>query len=556
MRHIPFVLPLVGLLLAACGDSTQAPVVVSVAMSPDSTDLGVGEMVTFEATPLDGAGNPVTGQVVQWTINDPTVATLSTSGTATGIDPGFALVHATVNGVVGQAKLLVVPGPPASLVLQPQSTVLDPDATRRFEATLRDVGGNLLTGIAVTWTSTNTAAGTIPAPGVLQAGAAGATMVIASADGVADTAVATVVPIAFVSTGAGSQHGCSSSVGLAVYCWGSATNGVLGTGTTSGTTTTPTRALTGAELVGVVAGPVHTCALERGGSVLCWGRNNRGQVGDGTTTTRSAPSTVPASIGFASVAVGGEHTCALSTAGRAWCWGRNNVGQIGQAIDPEPGPGVPAPVHPLPELVNLGPSAYVKITAGQNHTCGLTATGAAHCWGEGTEGALGSGDSTNTGAPVAVAGGLVFQDISAGQFHTCGVTTGGAAYCWGSGADGQLGTGGTRHLTPTAVQGGLTFTAISAGAGHTCALDGANAAWCWGDGTYGQLGTGVSGIASDTPLAVTGGLKFTAIAAGTGPLTCAVTSEPAAYCWGRNNVGQLGDTTIMDRSAPTRVARQ
>jgi alpha-tubulin suppressor-like RCC1 family protein len=132
------------------------------------------------------------------------------------------------------------------------------------------------------------------------------------------------------------------------------------------------------------------------------------------------------------------------------------------------------------------------LTAGLGrHTCGLTGTGAAYCWGENTFGALGNGSMTDSPAPVAVSGGLAFAQLIAGGFigHTCGRTATNAAHCWGENERGQVGDGSTAdRLEPSAVVGGLSFTSLDAGFRHTCGRATTGAVYCWGSGGAGQLG--------------------------------------------------------------------
>src|SRR5439155_1100776 len=177
-------------------------------------------------------------------------------------------------------------------------------------------------------------------------------------------------------------------------------------------------------------------------------------------------------------------------------------------------------------------------------------------------GQLGDGTSgTDRLTPVAVSGGLTFAAVSAGQFyHTCGVTTSAAAYCWGQNGSGQLGSGTTTSsLIPVAVSGGLTFAAVSAGASETCGVTTSGAAYCWGYNGYGELGTGTT-TGSLIPVAVSGGLTFAAVSVGgagstIGPHTCGVTPGGAAYCWGYNGYGQLGDgTSGTNRLTPIAVS--
>jgi len=171
--------------------------------------------------------------------------------------------------------------------------------------------------------------------------------------------------------------------------------------------------------------------------------------------------------------------------------------------------------------------------------CGLDRDGAAYCWGTNIGGELGSGTTVqNTSVPGPVSGGLSFVGLAAGTNHACALTRDGAAYCWGSNELQELGTGDTvRRLVPTLVSGGLSFSTLAAGGDHTCGIAKSGAAYCWGGNIYGQLGSGSSQNPSGVPLAVSGGLTFTAITAGAGH-TCAIASSGTVYCWGANSDGQ------------------
>lgn len=200
--------------------------------------------------------------------------------------------------------------------------------------------------------------------------------------------------------------------------------------------------------------------------------------------------------------------------------------------------------------------SLTAISAGFFHSCGLTPDGDAFCWGENTFGQLGDGNAgTDSATPVAVLGGIAFEMISVRLQHTCGVTTGGDAYCWGRNDDGQLGDGnlGTDSHTPVLVAGGHVFQSISAGTVHTCGVTTGGDAYCWGRNNLGQLGDGNVGTGVDTPVAVTGGLAFETISARSGH-TCGVTTGGDAYCWGWNDFGQLGDGNAgTDTDTPVRV---
>jgi hypothetical protein len=160
--------------------------------------------------------------------------------------------------------------------------------------------------------------------------------------------------------------------------------------------------------------------------------------------------------------------------------------------------------HPLPEPVSGG-ITFVGLTAGLGrHTCGITESGAAYCWGENTFGGLGNGSTSDNPVPDAVAGGLTFVQVIAGGFigHSCGRTATDAAYCWGENERGAVGDGSTLdRLEPAAVAGNLSFTSLDAGFRHTCGSASSGAMYCWGSGAAGQLGTN-STSQSEVPMAV------------------------------------------------------
>ena len=237
----------------------------------------------------------------------------------------------------------------------------------------------------------------------------------------------------------------------------------------------------------IAAGELHTCALTSGGGVKCWGGNGVGQLGDGTTIQRHAPVAVsgPAS-GVAALAAGEEHTCALTSAGGVKCWGDNESGELGDGTTMD---------RYIPVAVSGLASGVVAISAGALHTCALTGAGGVTCLGGNDFGQLGDGTTTERHAPVAASGlASGVAAISAGGGHTCALTSAGGVKCWGDNGSGQLGDGTTTQRdTPVDVSGLATgVAAITAGGAHTCALTSAGGVKCWGDNNFGQLGDGTT----------------------------------------------------------------
>jgi alpha-tubulin suppressor-like RCC1 family protein len=244
----------------------------------------------------------------------------------------------------------------------------------------------------------------------------------------------------------GTYHTCAVTPAGGATCWGRNNNGQLGDGS-------KVNRLTPVQVIGLTSGVTsisagfnHGCAVMVGGALHCWGLNNYGQLGDGSTTNRLTP--VPASSlssGVGSVSVGNFHTCAKLTSAEARCWGQNNYGQVGDGSTTDR--LTPVPVYGLGNEVS-------KITSGAYHSCIITTKGAVRCWGQNTYGQMGNGTDTNLTVPGWVSGlDSNVSDIASGYYHNCAVTTSGSTKCWGYNAYGQAGDG-TRssRLTPVDVQ--------------------------------------------------------------------------------------------------------
>ena len=250
-----------------------------------------------------------------------------------------------------------------------------------------------------------------------------------------------------------------------------------------------------------------------------------------------------------SLTVGIRFACALTASGQAYCWGANAAGQLGDGSRAD---------RSVAMLVSGG-LTFSSISAGLDHVCAVTPSGQAYCWGANSRGALGINTTDSSSVPVAVSGGLTFRNVSAGASNTCAVATGNAGYCWGADneggmAQGKLGTGtfGDR-LVPTIVAGGIAFSRISTTAEHSCGLSTTGSAYCWGFNFYGQVGIPPSTIPQASPQAVAGGLTFSSIEVGD-RFSCALDAAGKAYCWGRNDLRQLGSNVSQSgTSVPTPV---
>lgn len=385
-------------------------------------------------------------------------------------------------------------------------------------------------------------------------------------DATADSNDASSRRVAAAALTSGGLHTCVLLTDGHVRCWGLGGEGRLGYGDTADLgDDEPASAAgdvpLGGSALAVTAGNSHTCALMAAGGVRCWGDGQLGGLGYGNTDDvgDDEPPAVAGDValGGSAVAVtaGDGHTCALLASGHVRCWGANYWGQLGyghtQAIGDDE---VPATAGNVP----LGGLA-TAVAAGSRHTCALLVSGDVRCWGIGSYGKLGYGstesigdDETPASAGNVALGGKAVA-ITAGDEHTCALLASGDVRCWGRGASGQLGYGSTADIgddeTPVAGVGdvavGGNATAITAGHFHTCALLVSGAVRCWGYGGYGQLGHGdKTAIGDDEPPSAAGdvpvgGGRVVAVSAG-GVHTCALLSSGGLRCWGYALGGQLG----------------
>jgi alpha-tubulin suppressor-like RCC1 family protein len=214
------------------------------------------------------------------------------------------------------------------------------------------------------------------------------------------------------------------------------------------------------------------CGITGPGAAYCWGENQYGQLGDGTTTPTTSPVPVLGGLSFTALSSGGRHTCGLTTAGAAYCWGRDSLGQLGD--------GAPTAYRATPTAVQGG-LTFKALAVGYDHTCGLTVAGQMYCWGGNADGQLGDGTTTDRSSPIPVAGGRTFTTVTAANAHSCGITDTGTTFCWGSNAEGELGDGtNISRSAPVLVQGGYVFVDITGGSRSTCGLTTAGQTYCWG----------------------------------------------------------------------------
>lgn len=294
----------------------------------------------------------------------------------------------------------------------------------------------------------------------------------------------------------------------------------------------------------VSAGEYHACAINAAGGVECWGYNEYGQMGDGTTENRPTPVDVMGlASGVVSISVGEYFTCALTSAGGMKCWGEDPY-RDGTYHDPS----IPGDIPGMTEGV-------IAISSGRYHVCALMNTGTVQCWGSNFDGQLGDGTMTSRYIPAEVLGlDTGVTAINAGGYSTCALTVDGGVKCWGDNDEGQLGDQTTINRTQPVDVFGLTggVKGVDVGISHACAVTIEGTVKCWGSNEYGQLGDSTK-INSSTPVDVVNlSEEVVSVSAGQSH-TCALTISGGVKCWGENLYGQLGDGSVDGSLTPVDV---
>jgi alpha-tubulin suppressor-like RCC1 family protein len=525
--------------------------VAGITVTPTAPVVSAGQTQAFSVTAVDGQGAPVSQFYVGWQSSDPnqpvdvngvfhagnarsSVTVTATTPNATGSVSDQVTVQVvplpatvTITAGDGQSGLVGSVLPTLLAVLVKGSDNLPvPGASVSFAAA---TGG----GSVDSATATTDAAGIARTHATLGP-AIGQQTFTATVGGVPPktfTEQATGVVPSPVTLAAGGDHTCEIRSGNSLVCWGANGNGQLGDGTTTDRLVA-TPVVTGQVFVSLALGTTHSCALTAGGSAFCWGDNSTGALGDGTTTDRPTPTQVIGGQTFVRLAAGNDFTCGLTGTGQAFCWGLNTSGQLGDGTNTQ-----------RTQPTAIAGFSFTAITAGGSHACALTSGGNADCWGLNSNGELGDGTLTNRPVPTPVTGGLLFKDISVGNRSSCALDTNGKGFCWGFNFGAQL-------TTPTAVAGNFTYISIDMGGDHVCGLT-ASGLLCGGRNASGQLGDGTQ-TDRPTPVAPSGGFTFVEVAGGDSH-TCGRINANTRRCWGDNTHGQIGDGSNAMRLTPTSV---
>ncbi|MEN9560244.1 MAG: hypothetical protein RLZZ502_1455, partial [Pseudomonadota bacterium] len=340
------------------------------------------------------------------------------------------------------------------------------------------------------------------------------------------------------------------------------------------------------KFVKAAAGVTHVLAIREDGNVWAWGNNEAGQLGDGTTASKSAPQLVVGLTGVVEVAAGGEHSLALTRDGKVWSWGSNSSGQLGDGS--QSFRVAPLPIAALPTIV--------EISVGWDHSLARAADGSVYAWGLNYYGNLGDGTFQSQATPVKVSNLSDIVEIKAGHYHSVARGRDGRVWLWGRNEFGQLGNGSKDSNTGTPLPQVLAnlsnVVEIAAGRGHTLARTNAGEVWGWGWNLQGQLADGSSTDrlvpqklpAVPNPVQLAAGWSMTAIRSADGSVwlgdgnggapststgflrlnrhpsltdikhvalgyifSIAVDGQGKLSAWGKNDQGQLGDAATIAR---------
>lgn len=395
----------------------------------------------------------------------------------------------------------------------------------------------------VVWSSPGTVATVDASTGVAKGVAAGAETLTATVGTLTGTAKMTVTK-PYLGVSGGLEHTLAIKQDGTLFAWGRNQTGQLGDGTFLDRTT-PTAIGTSKIWKKVVAGDYHAIGLRTDGTLWAWGRNLNGQLGTGNSASTNVPVPVGTEADWVDVAAGTYHSAAVKSDGTVWTWGRNTVGQLGLGDNVD---------RFDPQKVVTATNTWVAVAAGADHTVVLNASGALWGWGNNFSGQLGLGTNTNTLSPMAVvdpnaaavaagASPTRWSAVAAGGAHTLAIQTNGRLYAWGSNLKGQLGNGlGVDSNVPTRVGTDGDWASVSAGREHSAATRIGGTLWVWGGNGDAQLGNGTF-TSQVVPSQVGSSANWAKV--GTGPFTTfAVATDGLLWGWGRNAEGQQGNGTV------------
>jgi hypothetical protein len=297
----------------------------------------------------------------------------------------------------------------------------------------------------------------------------------------------------------GDFHNAAIKTDGTLWTCGYNSQGQLGEGTTTSRRSPGTTAGGGTNWKQVSCGYNSMAAVKTDGTLWTWGNNNNGKLGDGTTTNRSSPGTTAGGgTDWKQVNAGTLSTAAIKTDGTLWTWGRNDDGQLGDGTTTN---------RSSPGTVAGGGVNWKQVACGgdgaDSHTSAIKTDGTLWTWGANNLGQLGTGNTTARSSPGTTAGGGTnWKQVDNGRLHTAAIKTDGTLWTWGGNGSGRLGTGNTtaRSSPGTTAGGGTNWKQVACGYNHTAAIKTDGTLWTWGGNIRGQLGDGTGILTINSPI--------------------------------------------------------
>lgn len=427
---------------------------VSLAVVPESSVLDLGMYQRLHLVALDESGQAADTLPAQWESSDPDIASVDGGGFVRTHGPGLAVIEARPAGAsqahVATAEISVV-------------------ALRFVQVTTGDH-----------YTCAVSAADRGYCWGINFSGQLGKGGITSNPTGPRGVAG----DLWFREIRAGYQHTCAVTTDDGAYCWGLNDQGRLGNGRAHGRVTKPRPVATTVSFRTVQVGGRFSCGLTPEGQAYCWGDNRRGALGLERPTAYLPTPRFPVSrtLTFRSISLGDESACGLTLDGTAWCWGRNDVGQLGDGTTLD---------RPIATRV-AGGIRFQTIRLGRTFSCAIDTDGIGYCWGSNVHGRLGNGTYGGQSlTPEPLATEERFQDLAVGAGGACALSLSGEAYCWGSNLGAAMGQDPAtvrQSNVPMAVRGSHLFRKISRRGSHACAIGTDDLLYCWGSNVWGALG--------------------------------------------------------------------
>ena len=340
-----------------------------------------------------------------------------------------------------------------------------------------------------------------------------------------------------------------------LWTWGRDNYGQLGDGSTTNKSSPITTAGGGTNWKQVTCGYNHTASIKTDGTLWTWGNNGNGQLGDGNVflgNISSPGTTAGGGTNWKQVACGYNHTASIKTDGTLWTWGYNNQGQLGDGTKT---------YRSSPGTTAGGGTNWKQVAGGKQHTAAIKTDGTLWTWGYNGTGQLGDGTPTDRSSPGTTAGGGTnWKQVACGIVstfaHTTAIKTDGTLWTWGYNNVGQLGNGTTTNTSSpvTTAGGGTNWKQVAGGFYYTAAIKTDGTLWTWGHNQYGKLGDGTTTNTSSPGTTAGGGTNWKQVTCGTYH-TAAIKTDGTLWTWGINiSYGALGDGTTTDRSSPVTTA--